>query len=158
MKNIGLLAFSMLLSVFAVYSCSKEKQLSAAEYEALQKRIDADEDVAMARNYFFAHSRIVASFSTQEFDALMTKVKSCGYSAFTAPLTDLNNCLADTPGGERFVEGMKMIRSYENMVKSIKQKYPEFARLKTEDRTTLLIRPITIEQTKDLLSSRTQKK
>jgi hypothetical protein len=153
MKNfILLLAFSTL----AFTACNKENKNAQIDVQALQAKLRTDPDVAKARDLFFQHARILASFSPDELKVLHNKVGACGLSISSASSTELMQCLENTPGGADYAKCELLYEEYSKLRKgTIEQRYPEFTLLESKVQSGLLLYD-TDKFAKDVLSDHTK--
>ncbi|MCB0527726.1 MAG: hypothetical protein KDC61_23090 [Saprospiraceae bacterium] len=124
--------------ILSLVSCDKKVQRPPEDLTALQQKLDADPDVAYARQTFHEHCLIVASFSPEQLSNIYAKAQSCGFYPSEVPIPKLQDCLAGIENAERFVTGEKLLRSFQELKKSIEQKYPEYARLERKQRSSML--------------------
>lgn len=128
----------LLLVVVALSSCKKDLP-NDIDISFLQKRLDSDPEVIKMRNAFHSHSRVIASYTPEEFRAMQSKVLSCGFYAGDAPMTELEKCLEEVPRGDEFVQGEKSLREYNALKKSVEQRYPELLQIDRNVKLSILV-------------------
>ena len=130
----------LLFFSLAFPACQKDKQ-SPTDLTSLQKKLDSDTEVEKARILFHEHTRILASFSREELASLFSKINSCGYYPATAPMQELEKCLAGYPNGEKYITCEKFLREYRNALQTVEHIYPELAQMETRQKMAMLFRP-----------------
>jgi len=130
----------LLFFSLAFPACQKDKQ-SPTDLTSLQKKLDSDTEVEKVRILFHEHTRILASFSREELASLFSHINACGYYPATAPMQELEKCLAGYPNGEKYITCEKFLREYRNALQIVEHSYPELAQMETRQKMAMLFRP-----------------
>lgn len=131
--------FLLLLGMIGFSAC-KQEQNSPVDFTALQKSMDADPEVAKLRSLLYSYSRILASIPQPEYDAIISRLHSCGLYGSTASIADLENCLTNTVSKDAYVEFQKGSREYDKQYEVVKKRFSEFSQLSYEKQAEVLVK------------------
>lgn len=146
----------LLLMAAMISSCQKDSP-AVVDTEALQKKLDADPDMAKAREILHQHGRALASIPRGGLDAVFEKIHSCGFYGATAPMPELEKCLAGYPNGDTYVKCEKLIREYKEKIQAVEQKFPEFAQLEPRQKGHMIVR-VNETHAKEMISDYLERK
>ncbi len=147
MKN---LMFLFLLGLIGFSAC-KQEQNAPVDFNALQKSMDADPEVAKLRSLLYSYSRILASIPQPEYDAIISQLHSCGLYGSTASITDLESCLTNMASKDAYIEFQNGARAYDKQYDVVKQRFSEFSQLSHEKQAELLVK-VNLQEAEKVLS------
>lgn len=135
MKNLLFLALFIFLGLVAC----KQDQSASIDLNMLQKNMDADQEVAKLRTLLNGQTRLLASITPAEIDDIHAKFRSCNLNSSTAPIAELETCLAGMPSATNYTESLKLERQYTEQYKVVERRFPDFAQLSSKKQAELLV-------------------
>lgn len=147
MKKSLLLIF---LGMLTAYAC-KQDQASSIDVNMLQKNMDADPEVTKLRALLYQHARLLSSIPESDLDAITEKTHTCGIYGSTAPLTDLENCIAGMPSASQYMDFQRAFRQYAAQYKTVEKRFPDLTQLDNKKKAEL-IAPLNEEEAEKVLS------
>lgn len=144
-------SLSILLIVVLAFSACKNDQSKSIDLNALQKSMDADQDVATLRALLYAQTRLLASIPPADLEKIFSKSHECGLYGSTASTVELEKCLRELPFAAAYVESQQHLKSYESQYEVVERRFPDFAQLDYKKQAELLV-PVNEAEAQKVLS------
>lgn len=127
----------LLFAAFLAFNACKQESDAGIDLKVLEQSMNADPEVAKMRTLFFSHTRLLAAIP--DLKSVNDQLHSCGLYGSTASSEELDRCLSEHPLKEQYMEFQAESLAYDNQMKVVKQRFPEFERLSPEQRAQLIL-------------------
>jgi hypothetical protein len=144
-------SLSVLLIVLITFSACQNDPSKSIDLGALQKTMDADQEVTKLRNLLYAQTRLLASIPPADLEKIFSKSNGCGLYGSTASESELERCLEGLPFAAAYIESQQHLKSYKSQYEVVERRFPDFAQLEHKKQVELLV-PVNETEAQQVLS------